>query len=161
MAKNKSRTYLWQSRKRNALGLPWSFTKYSLDQERLYISRGLFTTTEDEIRLYRITDITLRRTLGQKMFRMGSIRCDSSDVTMQNFELKNIKHSKEVKDMLSKLVEESRLRNRVYPAENVTGRPQHPGPRPGGMEPPHQTIPNQEFDPTDANHNGVPDMYEK
>ena len=73
MAKKAKKTYLWQSRKRNFLGLPWSFTKYSLDEERLYINTGLFTSTEDEVRLYRITDVTLKRGLGQKLFGMGTI----------------------------------------------------------------------------------------
>lgn len=173
MSKKDRANLLWYSRKRNFLGLPWSFTKYGLDQERLYISRGFFTTTEDEIRLYRITDVTLRRTLGQKIFRMGTIHCDSSDVTMQNFDIRNVKNSKAVKDMLSKLVEESRLRNRVFTAENVTAH-QHPDPAHGGQpfpDPAHggQPIPDAHGNPpppppidmTDANGNGVPDTYER
>ena len=150
MAKKAKKTYLWQSRKRNFLGLPWSFTKYSLDEERLYINTGLFTSTEDEVRLYRITDVTLKRGLWQKIFGMGTIHCDSSDVTMQDFDIKNVKHSKEVKDMLSKLVDDSRLRNRVYTSENVTGRPH-------GAPP----IPPHEIAMTDENQNGIPDVFEK
>ena len=150
MAKKEKKTYLWQSRKRNFLGLPWSFTKYSLDEERLYINTGLFTSTEDEVRLYRVTDVTLKRGLWQKIFGMGTIHCNSSDVTMQNFDIKNVKHSKEVKDMLSKLVDDSRIRNRVYTSENVTGRPHGAAP-----------IPPYEIDMTDENQNGIPDVFEK
>ena len=150
MAKKEKKTYLWQSRKRNFLGLPWSFTKYSLDEERLYINTGLFTSTEDEVRLYRITDVSLKRRLGQKLFGMGTIHCSSSDVTLQNFDIINIKHPKEVKDMLSKLVDDSRLRNRVYTSESVTGRPHGAAP-----------VPPHEIDMTDANQNGVPDVFEK
>ena len=150
MAKKEKKTYLWRSRKRNFLGLPWSFTKYSLDDERLYIDTGFFNSTEDEIRLYRITDVTLKRNLGQKLFGMGTIHCDSSDVTMQNFDIKNVKHSKEVKDMISKLVDDSRIRNRVYTSENVTGHPH------GAMP-----IPPHEIDTTDENRNGIPDVFEK
>ena len=150
MAKKEKKTYLWQSRKRNALGLPWSFTKYRLDEERLYINSGFFTSTEDEVRLYRITDVTLKRGLWQKLFGMGTIHCDSSDVTMQNFDIINVKHSKEVKDMLSKFVDDSRLRNRVYTSENVTGCPHGAAP-----------IPPHEINVTDENHNGIPDVFEK
>ncbi len=145
------KTYLWQGRKRNFLGLPWSFTKYSLDEEKLYINKGFFTSTEDEVRLYRITDVTLRRTLWQKIFALGTIHCDSSDVTQMNFDIRNIRHAKEVKNMLSKLVDESRLRNRVYTSESVSGRPHM-----------HEGMPVPPFgvDRTDDNENGVPDVLE-
>lgn len=150
--KVEKKTYLWQGRRRNWLELPWTFTKYSLDEEKLYINSGFFTSTEDEIRLYRITDVTLRRTLWQKLFRMGTIHCDSSDVTQQNFDIRNIRHSREVKDMLSKLVDESRLRNRVYTSESVSGRPH-------GRE--SAPMPPYDIDRTDNNGNGVPDTLEK
>ena len=150
MAKKQGKTYLWQSRKRNFLGLPWSFTKYSLDEERLYVNTGFFTSTEDEVRLYRITDVTLKRGLWQKLFGMGTIHCDSSDVTLRDFDIKNVKHAKEVKDMLSELVDASRLRNRVYTSENVTGRPHGAAP-----------VPSHEIDMEDENKNGIPDVFEK
>ena len=150
MAKKVKKPYLWRSRQRNFLGLPWSFTKYSLDEDRLYINTGLFNSTEDEVRLYRITDVTLKRSLWQKLMGMGTIHCDSSDVTMRNFDIKNVKQPKAVKDMLSRLVDESRLRNRVYTSESVNGHPH-------GAEP----VPPHEIDRTDANQNGIPDVFEK
>lgn len=124
MAKNKKKkTYLWKDRKRTFLGLPWSFTRYRVDEERLYIVTGFFNTLEDEIRLYRITDVTLKRSFGQKLLGLGTIHCDSSDVTMRNFDIKNVKNPKMVKDLLSRLVDESRLRNRVFTSESVNGHP--------------------------------------
>ena len=113
--------FLWQSRKRNFLGLPWTFTKYSLDEDKLYINTGFFTSTEDEVRLYRITDVTLKRSLWQKIIGTGTIHCDSSDVTQKDFDILNIKDSKNVKNLLSQLVDDSRKRNRVFTSENVGG----------------------------------------
>lgn len=156
MAKEK-KSYLWQSRKRNFLGLPWSFTKYSLDEEKLYINTGFLNSTEDEIRLYRITDVTLKRSFGQKLFGLGTIHCDSSDVTKGNFDIINIKNTKEVKDMLSKLVDEARIRNRVFTSESVGSRPHDDHDGHAGMPPVHP----DEIDRTDANGNGVPDVFEK
>mgnify|MGYP000064782610 FL=1 len=49
---------VWKDRKRTLFGLPWSFTKYSLSDDRLFISTGFLSTKEDEVRLYRIMDIT-------------------------------------------------------------------------------------------------------
>ena len=59
---------VWKDRKRTLFGLPWSFTKYSLSDDRLFISTGFLSTKEDEVRLYRIMDISLKRTLGQRIF---------------------------------------------------------------------------------------------
>lgn len=58
--------YLWSARKRNALGLPWTFTKYAFTEDRLFVTTGLLKTVEDEERLYRILDITLSRTRCRK-----------------------------------------------------------------------------------------------
>ena len=110
---------LWRDRKRNFLGLPWTFTVYQLDQDRLFIDRGLFTTEEDDVRLYRITDVTLRRTLWQKIIGTGTIHCDSADKTMKEFDIINVKHSFEIKERLSELVEEARRKNRVYTREDM------------------------------------------
>lgn len=111
--------FLWQDRKRPFLGLPLSFTKYMLDDKCLYIKTGVFTTTEDEIRLYRIIDVTLRRTLGQRILGIGSIKCHSSDESMKEFEIKHIKRPEETKKLLSNLVEEERQRNRVFSRESL------------------------------------------
>ena len=142
MAKEKKKTVLWKDRKRTFLGLPWSFTRYRLDDERLYFVTGFFNTTEDEVRLYRITDVTLKRSFGQKLLGIGTIHCDSSDVTMKNFDIKNVKNPKKVKDLLSRLVDESRLRNRVFTSESVNG---HPHAMEGQLPP--QEIERQDVDP--------------
>ncbi|MDD6034694.1 MAG: PH domain-containing protein [Lachnospiraceae bacterium] len=105
---------LWKDRRRTRFfALPWTFTIYRLTEDRLLIKRGLFTTSEDEVRLYRILDISLRRTLLQKIFGTGSIMCHSSDKTMGDFEIINIKRSYEVKNLLSDLVEKERMAKRV------------------------------------------------
>ena len=110
---------LWQDRKRTFIGLPLSFTKYMLNEKCLVIRTGCFTTNEDEVRLYRIIDITLRRTLGQRILGIGSIICHSSDETMKKFERKNIKKSRETKELLSELIEKQRHANRVFNRENI------------------------------------------
>ena len=96
---------IWKDRKRTLFGLPLSFTKYYLTEERLFVETGFFTTVEDEVRLYRIMDVKLTRTLGQKMFGVGTIQISSADKSMQDFEIKSVKKPKEVKETLSELVE--------------------------------------------------------
>ena len=86
----------WKDRKRIIFGLPWTFTKYSLTEDRLFISTGLLSTKEDEVRLYRIMDLSLERKLWQRLFGLGTIKCCSADKTLGDFEIKNIKDSKNV-----------------------------------------------------------------
>ena len=108
---------LWKDRKRPFLGLPISFTRYSLDEKCLYVKTGVFNIVEDEVRLYRIIDVTLKRSFGQRILGTGTIHCHSSDESLKTFDIKHIKNPKAVKDMLSDLVEEQRLKNRVYNRE--------------------------------------------
>lgn len=111
---------LWSDRKRTFLGLPWSFTKYSMDEERLYIDKGFFKTTSDEVRLYRIMDVRLTRSLIQKMFGLGDIEVHSSDKTLRDFTIKSIKNPKDIKEMLSQNVEKQRDLKRVVNREMMT-----------------------------------------
>ena len=111
---------IWKDRKRIWCGLPWTFTKYELSRDKLVIKTGFFSQNDDEVRLYRILDISLRRSLFQRIFGLGTIRCNSVDKTMKNFDITNIKNSERVKDQLSDLVEESRRSNRVSSREFMT-----------------------------------------
>ncbi len=150
-----ARGLIWKARKRNKLGLPWTLTVYALDTERLYIRKGLFNTVEAEVRLYRIIDMTIHRKFQQKIFGIGTIHCDSSDQTMKNFDIINIRSVDTVKRMLSKLVDESRIRNKVFTSElsrvdqNNDDALNHD--HDGGIS---------EIDMTDSNANGIPDTLE-
>lgn len=108
---------IWKDRKRIFFGLPWTFTKYSLSEDRLFISTGFFSVKEDEVRLYRIMDVSLERKLWQRMCGLGTIKCCSADKTMGDFEIRNIKKSREVKEMLSNMVEDERTKKKVSSRE--------------------------------------------
>lgn len=112
---------VWKDRKRNALGLPWTFTIYSLSEDRLFVKSGLLRTVENEVRLYRILDLSLSRTLFQKIFGIGTVQVSSADKTLGDFELKNIKRPEEIKELLSNLVEENREKKRVTSREYTDG----------------------------------------
>ena len=104
---------IWKDRKHTFLGLPWSFTRYSLAKDKLMIDKGFFCRNEEEIRLYRILDITLKRTLGQRLFGLGTIHLCTSDKTSPEVDIKSIKKSREIKEMLSDMVEQERDEKRV------------------------------------------------
>lgn len=104
---------LWSDRKRTIFGLPWSFTKYKLTEEKFVIQTGFFSIKQEEVRLYRIMDVTLNRKLGQRIFGLGTIHCCSADKSTPEFDIKNIKKSEQIKELLSDQVESERQRKRV------------------------------------------------
>ncbi len=104
---------VWQDRKRIAFGLPWTFTKYKLFDDKFQICTGFLSKKEEEIRLYRIMDLTLQKTFGQRIFGLGTIKVKSADKTTPEFEIKNIKKPDSIRDMLSDKVEIARRKNRV------------------------------------------------
>ena len=111
--------YLWKDRKRY-FGLPLSFTRYSLSEDRLFISEGFLNIKDDEILLYRVRDIDTRRSLWQRIFGVGTVIVVSSDKTMPNLVLKNIKDPIMVKELIHKQVEETKIRRRVRFGEIMT-----------------------------------------
>ena len=117
---------LWKDRKRH-LGLPISFTRYELNEERLVLRHGFFKTVTDEILIYRIMDVRLVRTLGQKIFGVGTVTLISTDKSTPILELKNIKKSDDVRRFISKQIEKQRIAKGVSKNEFLGGGVAGPG----------------------------------
>ena len=81
--------YLWRDRKR-FLGMPLSFTRYMLSEDRLFLSKGFLNVKDEELLLYRIRDISTSRSLLQRMLGVGTVTVLSSDKTNPTLVLKNI-----------------------------------------------------------------------
>ena len=111
--------HLWKDRKRY-LGLPLSFTRYSLSEDRLFLSVGFLNIKDDEILLYRVRDIDTSRTLWQRLFGVGTVTVVSSDKTMPTLALKNVKDPVFVKELIHKQVEEMKIQRRVRVGEIMT-----------------------------------------
>ena len=107
---------LWKDRKRY-LGLPISFTQYTLDNNRFYVKRGFFNSIMDELLLYRVLDIKLTRTLGQKIFGVGTIMLNTADQSNPSLIIKNVKNSDRVRKLLSNIVERERNEKRIMGKE--------------------------------------------
>lgn len=116
MANKNNTEYIWKDRKRTLFGLPLSFTVYKLTEEKLYVETGFLSKKEEEIRLYRIMDLTLNRPLSQRIFGLGTIHCCSADKSTPEFDIRKIKNSRDVKNLLSDMVEKQRE------AKRITGR---------------------------------------
>lgn len=104
---------IWKDRKRPFLGLPWSFTKYELMDQKLIINKGFLNVCEEEVRLYRFVDVTMTQNLGQRIFGVGNLHCETNDRSSGNFVIELIKNPRQVKELLSDAVEAERDRKRV------------------------------------------------
>ena len=104
---------IWKDRKRPIFGLPLSFTKYTLLEDKLLIDTGFLSTKQEEVKLYRIMDVTLKRSILQRIFGVGTIHCCSADKTTPQFDIIDIKKPFEVKEKISKMAEEQRDKKRV------------------------------------------------
>lgn len=115
-----TQNFVWQDRKRIAFGLPFTFTTYHLTPEKLLIRSGILNTKEEEICLYRIMDVTLQRSLWERLFGLGTIHCCSADKSTPEFEIRWIPHAAEVKEQLSDMIEAERQAKRVSSREFMT-----------------------------------------
>lgn len=98
-------------------GIPWTFTKYILTEKKLIIQTGLLRSTENEILLYRISDMSMTRTLFQKIFKLGTLTIYAHDKTNPTLIVKNIKNIREFKESLSDAVEKDKIRMKLRQRE--------------------------------------------
>ncbi len=101
-------TTVWTDRKRIIFGLPWTFTKYTLNENCLFIKRGVFSISEEEIRLYRILDITMRRSFWERLFGLGTIHLCTADKSTPEIDILHIKKPKQIRTLLSDMIEKER-----------------------------------------------------
>ena len=113
-------TYNWKDRKR-ILGLPITFTRYRLSEDRLFCEKGFFNIQQDEVLLYRVRDLQLNMSLGQRIFGVGTICVVSSDKSVPHLDLVNVKNPREVKELIHRSVEEAKDKRRMRTMEIMGG----------------------------------------
>lgn len=110
---------IWTDKKRPLFGLPLSFTRYTLTKEKLIITVKFLAMHEEEIRLYRIMDVTLKQSLFQRMFGVGTIHCCSADTSTPEFDITSVKMPRKVRDILSDTVETERKNRKISSTEFI------------------------------------------
>lgn len=103
---------LWKDRKRY-LGMPISFTRYFVDTDRFISKIGLLKTETNEVLLYRILDVKLSRTLGQKIFGVGTLTLFTADQSDSQIVIKNVAKSEKVWRFISNIIEKERETRRI------------------------------------------------
>ena len=107
---------LWHDRKR-ILGMPLSFTRYALSEDRLFLKRGFLNVHQDEIVLYRVRDLRVSQTLWQRIFGVGTVTVVSTDKSIPELALKNIRQPNEVKELIHEYVEKMKIERRMRVGE--------------------------------------------
>ena len=108
--------YIWKDRKR-ILGMPITFTRYRLSEDRLFLEKGFLNIKQDEILLYRVRDLELTMKLGQRLFGVGTVCVHSSDKSIPHLDLQNVKQPREVKEMIHRAVEDAKDKWRMRTME--------------------------------------------
>ena len=103
---------IWHDRKR-ILGMPISFTRYALSEDRLFLRRGFLNVKHDEIVLYRVRDLRVSVSLWQHIFDVGSVTVVSTDKSIPELTLKNIRQPNEVKELIHEHVEKMKIERRM------------------------------------------------
>ena len=112
--------YLWKDRKR-FLGMPLSFTRYRLSEDRLFCETGFLNVKSDEVLLYRVRDLRLTMSLGQRIFGVGTVCVVSSDKSIPHLDLKNVKAPRMVKELIHQNVEAAKDKRRMRATELLGG----------------------------------------
>ena len=107
-------------KKRTAfLGLPIFFTTYTVTEEFLTVKEGLLKITENDCYLYKIQDVTLTKTLMERLFKLSTITCHTGDTTNPIIKLEHIKNGDMIKDFILRTSDEMRLKRRTINTVNI------------------------------------------
>ena len=109
----------WKDR-RHILWFPITFDKYRVENGRLYCQHGLFSLREHECLLYRILDISLTRTLGNRI--CGTGMCPVGVATQDpevRARLKGDAGARRVGNFLNATLEELKMFARITGHENL------------------------------------------
>lgn len=95
------------------LGLPFTFTKYTIREDMITIAEGLLKTVENDCYMYKVQDVQHSATLMEKIFGLGTVTCFTGDTTHPQLLLIHIKKSRAIKDFILEQSEKARLKRRT------------------------------------------------
>ncbi len=101
------------------LGLPFTFTKYTVSDEVITINEGLLNTKENDCYLYKIQDVELQVSLAERIFGLGTVACYTGDNTHPQLFLTHIRNAREIKNYILKVAEEARRKRRTLNTLNI------------------------------------------
>ncbi len=101
------------------LGLPFTFTKYTVNEEVITINSGFLSTKENDCYLYKIQDVELITSLAERIVGVGTVACYTGDNTHPQLFITHVKHAKEIKDFILRASEVARRKRRTMNTLNI------------------------------------------
>ncbi|MCI9083335.1 MAG: PH domain-containing protein [Lachnospiraceae bacterium] len=95
------------------LGLPWTFTNYTIGEDLLTVKKGFLKTVEDDCYMYKIQDVKMTTTLMERIFGLSTVICYTGDTTDPQISLTHIKHAREIKGFILEASELARQKKRT------------------------------------------------
>lgn len=94
-------------------GLPFTFTVYTVKEDNITINTGFLNKEENDCYMYKVQDVTLKTSLLERIFGLGTIVCYTGDNTDKQLVLEHIKNSKQVKQFIIEQSEKERRKRRT------------------------------------------------
>lgn len=95
------------------LGLPFTFTKYTITPSLVTVDQGLLNTVEDDCYMYKIMDVKLNTSIFERIVGLKTVVCYTGDVTHPEIHLSHIRHAREIKDYILRQSEVARVKRRT------------------------------------------------
>ena len=101
------------------LGLPFTFTVYTVRDDMLTISEGFLNRRENDCYMYKVQDVELIESLPERIVGIGTVKCYTGDTTDPVLVLSHIRNAKAVKNYILEVSEQARRRRRTMNMLNI------------------------------------------
>ncbi len=94
-------------------GLPFTFTVYTVKEEVITVDTGFLSKEENDCYMYKVQDVTLKTSLWERIFGLGTIICYTGDTTSPQLNMVHIKNARAIKDFILEQSEVARRKRRT------------------------------------------------
>ena len=94
-------------------GLPFTFTEYTVKEDVITINEGFLNKEENDCYMYKVQDVTLKTSLGERIFGLGTIICYTGDTTNPQLVISHVKNARTIKDFILEQSEVARMKRRT------------------------------------------------
>ena len=94
-------------------GLPFTFTIYTVKEEVITVDTGFLNKEENDCYMYKVQDVTLKTSLWERIFGLGTIICYTGDTTSPQLIMVHIKNARAIKDFILEQSEVARRKRRT------------------------------------------------
>ena len=101
-------------------GLPFTFTVYTVKEDTLTVNTGFLNKEENDCYMYKVQDVTLKTSLMERIFGLGTIVCYTGDTTKPQLVLEHIKNAKPIKEFILEQSEIARRKRRTMNVQDIS-----------------------------------------